>query len=43
MNPLELRDQSGPFETSKNGWIILCGSIFKKLKLHTELAPETVH
>ena len=27
MNPLELKDQGGHSETSKNGWIRLCASI----------------
>ena len=43
MNPLNLRDQWGYSETGKNGWIRLCASNFKKLKLHTKLVPETVH
>ena len=42
MNPLELRDQQDPSETSRNRWIRLFQFV-NKLKLHTILAPETVN
>ena len=40
-NRLELRDQGGQSETSKNAWIRLCDS--KKMNLHTKVISEIVH